>query len=82
VTVSGEIFSRKITERRAKSRDTRQSSPRLVSISFTPAASLRWRFLDRDEDQEALRGITVGPPATWLATTGSADVAGAGDGVV
>lgn len=82
VTVSGEIFSRKITESRARSRDTRHNSPRLVSISFTPASSFRWRFLDRDEDQEALRGITVGPPVTWPATTGSAGAAGAGDGVV
>lgn len=71
-----------MTESRARSRDTRQSNPRLVNISFTPASSLRRRFLDRDEDQEVLRGITVGPPATWPATTGSADVAGAGDGVV
>lgn len=71
-----------MTESRARSKDTRQSNPRLVNISFTPASSLRWRFLDKDEDQEALRGITVGPPATWPATTGSADVAGAGDGVV
>jgi len=64
VTVSGEIFNRKMTESRARSRDTRQSSPRLVNISFTPASSLRRRFLDKDEDQEVLRGITVGPPAT------------------
>jgi len=41
VTVSGEIFSRKMTESRASRRDTRHKRPRLVSISFTPVSSVR-----------------------------------------
>ena len=56
VTVNGEIFSRKIKESSANSRDTKHSRPRLVSVSLAPASWSLW-FLDKDEDQGSVQGV-------------------------
>lgn len=81
VTVNGEIFSRKISESSANSRDTRHNRPRLVRVSLAPASWSFW-FLDKDEDQEAFKGNGVEPaPAVNCPPAAAPWSAGAGEGV-
>jgi hypothetical protein len=56
-----DILMRKVRESSASSNDTRQRSPRLVSISLTPASRPFWLRVSDDVDQETLRGTILGP---------------------
>lgn len=51
--LSGEIFNRKTSDKRAKSRETRHKSPSEVIISFTPTS------LDLDMNLDTLAGTSA-----------------------